>query len=140
MILYGPYGPYTIRKVDNTCPTYWKHEFWIVQIPEYITDESGFIDNPDNINSRQYNKSGSYLGSQDHLGDTYYTRYEQTIQNQQVSKLKGTKYNYLPAIHRADATFLSLSSPDYYSNRPPLLYLFHKYLNPLTDNIESGTK
>jgi hypothetical protein len=33
--------------------TYWKHEFWIVQIPEYFIDEGGFIDNPDNINSRQ---------------------------------------------------------------------------------------
>ena len=30
-------------------------------------DESGFIDNPDNINSRQYSKTGAYLGSQDHL-------------------------------------------------------------------------
>lgn len=98
--------------------TYWKHEFWIVQIPEYIEDESGFIDNPDNINSRQYNKSGTYLGSQDHLGDTYYTRYEQTIQSNQISKLVGTKYNYLPAIHRADATFLSLNSENHYGGFP----------------------
>ena len=98
--------------------TYWKHEFWIVQIPEYIEDESGFIDNPDNINSRQYNKSGTYLGSQDHLGDTYYTRYEQTIQSNQISKLVGTKYNYLPAIHRADATFLSLNSQNHFGGFP----------------------
>ena len=67
--------------------TYWKHEFWIVQIPEYIEDETGFIDNPNNINSRQYNKSGTYLGSQDHLGDTYYTRYEQTIGQDQISNI-----------------------------------------------------
>ena len=98
--------------------TYWKHEFWIVQIPEYIQDESGLIDNPDNINSRQYNKSGTLLGSQDHLGDTYYTRYEQTIANNQISKLVGTKYNYLPILNRASADFLSFASKNYYGGFP----------------------
>ena len=98
--------------------TYWKHEFWIVQIPEYIVDESGFIDNPDNINSRQYNKSGTYLGSQDHLGDTYSSRYEQTIQSNQISKLVGTKYNYLPAIHRVNAKFLSLNGENHFGGFP----------------------
>ena len=98
--------------------TYWKHEFWIVQIPEYIQDESGLIDNPDNINSRQYNRFGTLLGSQDHLGDTYYTRYEQTIQSNQVSKLVGTKYNYLPMIHNAEADFLSFASKNYYGGFP----------------------
>jgi hypothetical protein len=98
--------------------TYWKHEFWIVQIPEYIVDESGFIDNPDNINSRQYNKSGTYLGSQDHLGDTYSSRYEQTIQSDQISKLVGTKYNYLPAIHRVNAKFLSLNGDNHFGGFP----------------------
>ena len=98
--------------------TYWKHEFWIVQIPEYIQDESGLIDNPDNINSRQYNRFGTLTGSQDHLGDTYYTRYEQTIQSNQVSKLVGTKYNYLPMIHNADADFLSYASKNYYGGFP----------------------
>ena len=98
--------------------TYWKHEFWIVQIPEYIQDESGLIDNPDNINSRQYNRFGTLTGSQDHLGDTYYTRYEQTIQSNQVSKLVGTKYNYLPMIHNAEADFLSFASKNYYGGFP----------------------
>ena len=98
--------------------TYWKHEFWIVQIPEYIQDESGLIDNPDNINSRQYNRFGTLTGSQDHLGDTFYTRYEQTIQSNQVSKLVGTKYNYLPMIHNAEADFLSFASKNYYGGFP----------------------
>ena len=98
--------------------TYWKHEFWIVQIPEYITDEAGFIDNPDNINSRQYNKSGTYLGSQDHLGDTYSSRYEQTIESNQISKLVGTKYNYLPAINRVNAKFLSLNGENHFGGFP----------------------
>ena len=76
------------------------------------------IDNPDNINSRQYNRFGTLLGSQDHLGDTYYTRYEQTIQSNQVSKLVGTKYNYLPMIHNAEADFLSFASKNYYGGFP----------------------
>jgi len=98
--------------------TYWKHEFWIVQIPEYIQDETGFIDNPDNINTRQYNKSGTLLSSQDHLGDTFFTRYEQTVGPNQISKLVGTKYNYLPITHRASADFLSFASRNYYGGFP----------------------
>ena len=46
--------------------TYWKHEFYIVQIPEYITGESGTIDNPQNNFSRVYSNLGTYQGSQDH--------------------------------------------------------------------------
>jgi len=98
--------------------TYWKHEFWIVQIPEYIQDETGLIDNPNNINTRQYNKSGTQLSSQDHLGDTFFTRYEQTVGPNQISKLVGTKYNYLPITHRASADFLSFASKNYYGGFP----------------------
>jgi hypothetical protein len=98
--------------------TYWQHEFWIVQIPEYITTESGSLNNPTNINSRQYDLSGSLLGSQDYLGDEYYTRYEQTIQTDKVSKIVGTQYNYLPMINNVDAQFLSFASNNYYGGFP----------------------
>ena len=98
--------------------TYWQHEFWIVQIPEYITNESGTLNNPNNINSRQYNLTGLLIGSQDHLGDSYYTRYEQTIQNNKVSKIIGTKYDYLPMINNVQADFLSFSSTNYYGGFP----------------------
>ena len=40
-------------------------------------------------------------------------------------------------IYLNNDVFISLSSSEYYSNRPPLLYIFHKYLNPLTDNINT---
>ncbi len=40
-------------------------------------------------------------------------------------------------IYLNNDTFLSLSSPDYYSNRPPLLYIFHKYLNPLVNDLNA---
>ena len=98
--------------------TYWKHQFWIVQIPEYITAESGTLAAPVNINSRVYSESGAYQGSQPHLGSTYWTRYEQAIQNQKISKLAGTKYNYLPAIKNVYADFLSFSSKNYYGGFP----------------------
>ena len=120
--VYTPENCYTVLKQLlrhwGARITYWKHELWIVQIPEYIQDEAGLIDNPDNINSRQYNRFGAYQGSQDHLGDTYYTRYEQTIANNQVSKLVGTKYNYLPIIHRVSADFLSFAGKNYYGGFP----------------------
>ena len=98
--------------------TYWKHEFWIVQIPEYITNESGTISTPVNNNSRLYSNTGAYQGSQNHLGSTYYTRYEQTIQNDKISKLSGTKYDYLPLIKQVNADFLSFSSKSYYGGFP----------------------
>ena len=98
--------------------TYWKHEFWIVQIPEYITSESGTISTPVNNNSRLYSNTGAYQGSQNHLGSTYYTRYEQTIENDKISKLSGTKYNYLPLIKQVNADFLSFSSKSYFGGFP----------------------
>jgi hypothetical protein len=98
--------------------TYWKHEFWIVQIPEYITNETGTISTPVNNNSRLYSNTGAFQGSQNHLGSTYFTRYEQTIENDKISKLSGTKYNYLPLIKQVNADFLSFSSKSYYGGFP----------------------
>ena len=40
-------------------------------------------------------------------------------------------------IYLNNETIKTITGSEIYSNRPPLLYLFHKYLNPLTDNIES---
>ena len=98
--------------------TYWKHQFWIVQIPEYIENSSGTITAPININSRVYSNTGSFQGSQPHLGSTYYSRYDQTISNQKISKLTGTQYSYLPRIKNVKADFLSFSSKNYYGGFP----------------------
>ena len=98
--------------------TYWKHEFYIVQIPEYITGESGTIDNPQNNFSRVYSNTGSYQGSQDHLGSTYWTRYFQEISNTKISKLTGTKYEYLPIVKQVNADFLSFSSKSVFGGFP----------------------
>jgi hypothetical protein len=98
--------------------TYWKHQFWIVQIPEYIENSSGTITAPININSRVYSNTGFFQGSQPHLGSTYYSRYDQTISNQKISKLTGTQYSYLPRIKNVKADFLSFSSKNYYGGFP----------------------
>ncbi len=39
-------------------------------------------------------------------------------------------------IYLNNETIKSISDPNFYSNRPPLLYLFHKYINPFTGDIE----
>ena len=98
--------------------TYWKHRFYIVQIPEYITAESGLIDAPVNINSRIYNESGSFSGSQNHTGSTFWTRYFQTISNTRISKLVGTKYNYLPILKQINANFLSFTGENKFGGFP----------------------
>ena len=98
--------------------TYWKHRFYIVQIPEYITAESGLIDAPININSRIYNESGSFSGSQNHTGSTFWTRYFQTISNTTISKLVGTKYNYLPILKQINANFLSFTGENKFGGFP----------------------
>lgn len=98
--------------------TYWKHQFWIVQIPEYITGESGTIDNPQNNNSRVYTYTGALQGTQDHLGSTYWTRYFQEISNTKISKLTGTTYDYLPIIKQVNADFLSFASENKFGGLP----------------------
>ena len=98
--------------------TYWKGEFWIVQIPEYITNESGTLDAPVNLNSRKYSNTGAFNGSQGHLGGTYWTRYEQEISTNTISKIVGTEYNYIAPIKKVTADFLSFSSKSIYGGFP----------------------
>ncbi len=120
--VYFPENCYTVLKELlrhwGARITYWKHQFWIVQIPEYITGESGTIDNPQNNFSRLYSDTGAFLGSQDHLGSTYWTRYFQEISNEKISKLTGTTYDYLPIIKQVNAKFLSFESENYYGGFP----------------------
>jgi len=134
--VYFPENCYTVLKELlrhwGARITYWKHEFWIVQIPEYITGESGTIDNPQNNFSRLYSDTGAFLGSQDHLGSTYWTRYFQEISNEKISKLTGTTYDYLPIIKQVNAKFLSFESENYYGGFP-----FGS--NPLDQEVFQGT-
>ena len=100
--------------------TYWKGQFWIVQIPQYITPDSGTYINPDNINTRTYDKTGSFISSSDNLGDSYYTRYQLNIGDLTggIQKLTGTEVNYLPQIRETRANNISFGNGNRYGGFP----------------------
>jgi len=102
--------------------TYWKHIFWIVQIPEYITTDSGSYANPDNINTRIYSLTGGVLGDRAYLGGTGQTRYQLvtggTAANPGLQKLSGSKYDYFPVTKSATANYLAFGDMNYYGGFP----------------------
>ena len=102
--------------------TYWKHIFWIVQIPEYITTDSGSFANPDNINTRVYSLTGSVLGDRAYLGGTGETRYQLvtggTAANPGLQKLSGSKYDYYPITKSAIANYLAFGDQNFYRGFP----------------------
>ena len=100
--------------------TYWKGQFWIVQIPQYITPDSGTYINPDNVNTRTYDKSGTFIGSSDNLGDSYWTRYQLNIGDIDggIQKLTGTNVNYLPQIREVRANNISFGGGNRYGGFP----------------------
>jgi len=140
--------------------TYWKGQFWIVQIPQYITPDSGTYINPDNINTRTYDKTGTFISSSDNLGDSYYTRYQLNIGDLTggIQKLTGTEVNYLPQIREARANNVSFGNGNRYGGFPreftgnsaPGEIIFQDQINdasdsnsfqlviPLNINIENG--
>jgi hypothetical protein len=99
---------------------YWKHVFYIVQIQEYNTAESGTYANPDNINTRTYTKTGAFDSSSDNLGDSYWTRYNLLIDDVTggIQKLAGSQFNYLPQLKRAQANFLDYGNKNYFGGLP----------------------
>ena len=99
---------------------YWKHVFYIVQIQEYNTAESGTYANPDNINTRTYTKTGSFDSSSDNLGDSYWTRYNLLIDDVTggIQKLAGSEFNYLPQLKRTQANFLDYGNKNYFGGIP----------------------
>ena len=100
--------------------TYWKGQFWIVQIPQYITPDSGTYINPNNIDTRTYDKTGSFVSSSDNLGDSYYTRYQLNIGDLTggIQKLTGTEVNYLPQIRETRANNVSFGNGNRYGGFP----------------------
>jgi hypothetical protein len=68
---------------------YWRHKFWIVQIPEYTTQETGTLSNPDNINTRKYfHSSNSVSAAFDNLND-YWTPFEVTLKHDNITSKVG---------------------------------------------------
>jgi hypothetical protein len=95
---------------------YWKHIFYIVQIQEYNTAESGTYANPDNIDTRTYTKTGAFDSSSDNLGDSYWTRYNLLIDDVTggIQKLAGSQFNYLPQLKRTQAKFIDYGNKNYF--------------------------
>ena len=124
--------------------TYWKGQFWIVQIPQYITPDSGTYINPDNINTRTYDKTGSFISSSDNLGDSYYTRYQLNIGDLTggIQKLTGTEVNYLPQIRETRANNVSFGNGNRYGGFPreftgnsaPSEIIFQDQINDASDS------
>ena len=101
--------------------TYWKHKFYIVQIPEYITDETGTATNPDNINSRTYTLNAGVVSSQDNLGSTYWTRYQLPVNGTLaggIRKLSGGTFDYMPKLKQVTAQFIDYGNRNYYGGFP----------------------
>ena len=99
---------------------YWKHIYYIVQIQEYNTAESGTYANPDNIDTRTYTKTGAFDGSSDNLGDSYWTRYNLLIDDVTggIQKLTGSQFNYLPQLKRTQAKFIDYGNKNYFGGLP----------------------
>ena len=99
---------------------YWKHVFYIVQIQEYNTAESGTYANPDNIDTRTYTKTGAFDSSSDNLGDSYWTRYNLLIDDVTggIQKLAGSQFNYLPQLKRTQAKFIDYGNKNYFGGLP----------------------
>ena len=100
---------------------YWRHKFWIIQIPEYNTAESGTLANPDNINTRKYfHSSNSVSDAFDNLND-YWTPYQVFLQASGVigpSKIVGTKYDFKAPIKEVIAKYITGSGENYFGGFP----------------------
>ena len=100
---------------------YWRHKFWIIQIPEYNTAETGTLANPDNINTRKYfHSSNSVSDAFDNLND-YWTPYQVFLQASGVigpSKIVGTKYDFKAPIKEVIAKYITGSGENYFGGFP----------------------
>jgi hypothetical protein len=102
---------------------YWKHKYHFIQIDGYNTAESGTLINPENINTRDYDLSGAHIASNDFLGSTYWSRYNQVIENQTnpgkgIQKLAGTTFENYPILKKVSGDFINFGSENYYNGFP----------------------
>lgn len=104
---------------------YWKHSFYFIQLDGYNTSESGTLANPTNINTRDYSLADPpvHTASRDYLGSTWWTRYNQTIENQTapgrgIQKLEGTAYQNFPILKQVSADFMNAGDENYYNGFP----------------------
>lgn len=106
-----------IMKTWHCRIVYWRHIFWIVQIPEYNETENGTNLNPDNVQTRIYTMAGVPDGDREYIGDKYRTRYELVI-GAGIDKLTGTKYQFYPRLKSVIAEYLTGGGSNYYGGFP----------------------
>ena len=123
--IFQPYNCYDVLnellKHWGARIVYWRHKFWIIQIPEYNTAETGTLANPDNINTRKYfHSSNSVSAAFDNLND-YWTPYQVFLQASGVigpSKIVGTKYDFKAPIKEVIAKYITGSGENYFGGFP----------------------
>jgi len=123
--IFQPYNCYDVLnellKHWGARIVYWRHKFWIIQIPEYNTAETGTLANPDNINTRKYfHSSNSVSDAFDNLND-YWTPYQVFLQASGVigpSKIVGTKYDFKAPIKEVITKYITGSGENYFGGFP----------------------
>ena len=108
-----------ILKVIGCRIVYWQHIYWIIQIDEYNTAESGTFAAPINNDTRSYDTAGVSVSDYAYLGTTTLARYELDIASGTggIQLLKGSKFSFLPKVKRATAQFIS-AQKNYYGGFP----------------------
>ena len=106
-----------IMKTWHCRIVWWENIFWIVQIPEYNTAETGTNLNPDNIATRIYTLTATPNGDSAYLGGKYKTRYELEI-GAGIEKLTGTTYQYYPRLKSVTAEYVTGGGSNYYAGFP----------------------
>ena len=90
---------------------YWRHQFWIIQIPNLLIADTGTAVAPDNVNTRVYTKTGAASTNLAYLGSPWFTPYTVRLRNAatptgRVAKMSGTKYGYQPPLKKTSANFI----------------------------------
>tara|TARA_R110002051_G_scaffold103198_1_gene174948 strand:- start:10150 stop:13530 length:3381 start_codon:yes stop_codon:yes gene_type:complete len=103
---------------------YWQGVYHFIQVNEYITPETGSLNNQANMYSHHYNSGGSYTGTNNYLGNNSFSRYEFYISidgaDAGLQKLEGTEYTYLPAIKNSIVEFQSIEDINYFQGYPDM--------------------
>jgi hypothetical protein len=112
-----------ILKVWHCRIVFWENKFWIVQIPELNTTNSGTNSAPININTFTYGLlSGNYITDNPYIGTLENTRYEihvgKTSPMRGVQKLTGTQYDFYPRLKKVFSNFVSGGGNNYYLGFP----------------------
>ena len=101
--------------------TYWNHNFYIVQLPQYNTASTGTLAAPVNINIRTYSLAGASISNSDHI-DMGNLRYQLEVNfatpSEGLQKLEGTKYTFYPSVKKVTADFINGGGANCYSGFP----------------------